>query len=357
VSETHPDSVGERRLSIYGLANLFLRERRIMIALPLVAVITAAIITVLKKPQWVATSIIVAEGVQTSSPMSSIAEQFGVRMSSGGGTGSPDFYAQLLKSPEVLTPVASRSYSTTDAEGKRAAGFVSRLYGIEAPPGTDTIALSRDLLTQSVKSSSDPITGIISLSVTAPSRDLSIVLNREILASANNFLQNRRQARAAEETKFVESRLDEARSQLAVAEANLRDFVTQNRQYQTSPQLALQSAQLERTVSLRQQVFVTLSQAYEQARIEAMRNISLISVLQRPEYSVNRKVASLARNIVLALILGVLVAMGLVVARTKLAREPLENPADVEEFRALIKAAVPKPPGRRARKLQGGSAP
>lgn len=357
MSETHPDSVGERRLSIYGLANLFLRERRIMIALPLAAVITAAIITALKKPEWVATSIIVAEGVQTSSPISSIAEQFGVRMSSAGGAGSPDFYAQLLKSPEVLTPVASRSYSTTMPDGKKASGFLSRLYGVETTPGTDTIAVSRDRLSQGVKSSSDPITGIINLSVAAPSRDLSIVLNREILASASDFLQNRRQARAAEETKFVESRLDEARSQLAVAEANLRDFVTQNRQYETSPQLALQAAQLERTVSLRQQVFVTLAQAYEQARIEAMRNISLISVLQRPEYSVNRQVASLARNVVLALILGTLVAMGLVVARTRLAREPLENPADVEEFRALIKAAVPKPPRRRPRKLQGGGSP
>ena len=62
----------------------------------------------------------------------------------------------------------------------------------------------------------------------------------------------------------------------------------------------------------------------------------LISVMQRPEYAIAKRVPSLFRNIFLAFVVGVLVAMGLVVARTKLAREPLDNPADVEEFRALV---------------------
>lgn len=326
-----------------------------MIVLPLVTVITALALTLTKRPEWVTTSKIVAEGVQGASPISSIAEQFGVRVSSASGAASPDFYAQLLKSPEVLTPVASRTYSTITADGKKTSGFVSKLYGVKTKTEADILTVSRDVLALKIRTNPDPVTGIVTLDFAAPSRDLSITLNREILASANNFLQERRQTRAAAETKFMESRLNESRSQLAVAEAGLRDFVTQNRQYQTSPQLALQYAQLERNVSLRQQVFVTLSQSYEQARIEAMRNVSLISVLQRPEYAVVRKVPSLVRNVLLGFILGTLVAMGLVIARTKLAREPLENPADVEEFRALIKAAVPKPRRRSQRNLRGGS--
>jgi len=357
VSETHQDSVGESRLSIYRLANLFLRERRIMIALPLVTVITALASTLMKKPEWVTTSKIVAEGVQGASPISTIAEQFGVRVSSASGAASPDFYAQLLKSPEVLTPVASHTYSMITPDGKKTSGFVSKLYGFKTKTQDDVLTVSRDVLALKIRTNPDPVTGIVTLDLAAPSRDLSITLNREILASASNFLQERRQSRAAAETKFVESRLDEARSQLSVAEAGLRDFVTQNRQYQTSPQLALQAAQLERNVSLRQQVFVTLSQSYEQARIEAMRNISLISVLQRPEYAVVRRVPSLVRNVLLGFILGTLVAMGLVIARTKLAREPLDNPADVEEFRALLRAAVPKRRPRSQRKLRGGSSP
>lgn len=326
-----------------------------MIALPLVTVISAVAVTMSKKPEWVTTSKIVAEGVQGASPISSIAEQFGVRVSSASGAASPDFYAQLLKSPEVLTPVASRTYSMTTPDGKTTSGHVSKLYGLKTKTQADLLTVSRDVLALKIRTNPDPVTGIVTLDLAAPARDLSISLNREILASANNFLQGRRQSRAAAETKFVESRLEEARSQLSVAEAALRDFVSQNRQYQTSPQLALQAAQLERSVSLRQQVFVTLSQSYEQARIEAMRNISLISVLQRPEYAVAKRVPSLVRNVVLGFILGTLVAMGLVIARTKLAREPLDNPADVEEFRALMKAAVPRPVRRGRRTLRDGS--
>lgn len=356
VSELQYDSAAEHRLSIYRLANLFLRERRIMIALPLVTIITAVAVTLSKKPAWESESKIVAEGVQTTSSLSTIAAQFGVSVpNSSGGTGSPDFYADLLKSPEVLTPVASRTYSTVMPGKKLASGMVWQLYGTKAPGPADAVQASRDVLARNEKTTSDPITGVVTLSLSAPSHDLSISLNREILNSASNFLQARRQARAAAETEFVESRLSEAKAQLGAAEGDLRDFVSQNRQYQTSPQLSLEAAQLERTVSLRQQVFVTLSQAYEQARIEVMRNIPLISVLQPPEYAVSRKVPSLFRNVLLGFILGTLVAMGVVLARVKLAREPLEHPADVEEFRALLKEAVPKPRRRAQRKLRGGT--
>ena len=356
VSDPQAEVAAEHRLSIYRLANLFLRERRIMITLPLVTVITAIAVTLNKKPEWVTTSKIMAEGVQASSPISSIAEQFGVRVASGAGTASPEFYSQLVKSPEVLTPVAARTYTMT-REGQKQSGFISKLYGYKTKTQDDVLTVSRDVLALKIRTNPDPMTGMVTVDFAAPAKDLSITLNREILASANNFLQERRSARAAAETKFMESRLNEARSQLAVAEANLRDFVSQNRQYQTSPQLNLQYMQLDRNVNLRQQVFVTLSQNYEQARIEAMRNVSLISVLQRPEYAVAKRVPSLFRNVFLGFVLGTLVAMGLVTARTKLAREPLDNPADVEEFRALIRAAVPKPVRRGRRQLRGGSIP
>ena len=356
MTETYEHSDGERRLSIYRLANLFLRERRIMITVPLVAVVTAIVVTLTAKPAWVSTSKVMAEGVQSSSPISSLAEQFGVRVPTAGGGASPEFYAQLLRSPEVLTPVTSHPYSVTNANGQKTSVFLTSIYGVKTKTQDDVLTGSRDVLGMNIRTNPDPMTGIVTVDVTAPTRDLSITLNREILASANNFLQDRRQARAAAETKFVESRMEEARAQLAVAEAALRDFVATNRQYQTSPQLNLQAAALERTVSLRQQVFITLSQNYEQARIEAMRNVSLISVLQRPEYAISRKIPSLVRNVALALILGTLVGLGIVVARTKLAREPIDNPADVNEFRALVKAAVPRLP-RSPRKVRRGTKP
>jgi uncharacterized protein involved in exopolysaccharide biosynthesis len=297
-----------------------------------------------------------AEGVQSSSPISSIAEQFGVRVPTAGGAASPDFYSQLLKSPEVLTPVTSHPYPVKAADGRVSMQYLTTVYDVKTKTRDDTLTGSRDALAMHIRTNPDPITAIVTLDVSAPTRDLSIALNRGILASADTFLQTRRQARAESETKFIESRKEEARSQLAAAEATLRDFVAANRQYQTSPQLNLEAASLERSVSLRQQVFMTLSQNYEQSRIEAMRNVSLISVLQRPEYAIARKVPSLFRNVLLGLILGTLVGLGVVVARTKLAREPIDNPADVKEFRALVKAAVPKLP-RSRRKLRRGSNP
>lgn len=352
VRELSSDDEAGRPLSIYRLANLFLRERRIMIIVPLVTMVTAVAITLHKKPTWESTSKIIAEGVQGSSPVSSIAAQFGVNVTSAGGMASPDFYADLIKSPEVLTPVASRSYQTL-RDGKPVSELIWELYETKPPSAADAVQVSRDVLANNIKTISDPITGVVTVMLTAPSRALSIELNRAVLASASDFLQMRRQTRAAAETKFVESRMVDVRSELSAAEASLRDFVAQNRSYETAPQLRLEAAQLERSVGIKQQVFLSLSQAFEQARIEAMRNSNLISVLQRPDYAISRKVPSLFRNLLLAIVLGGLVAMGIVIARTKLAREPLENPDDVEEFRALIKATIPKLRRTKSRKLRG----
>src|SRR2546428_650042 len=98
------------------------------------------------------------------------------------------------------------------------------------------------------------------------------------LALVNTFNLERRQSRAAQEKRFVETRRTEARDELQVAEDRLKSFLERNRDYRNSPQLVFDQERLAREVALRQQLLTSLSQAYEQARIDEVRDTPVITV-------------------------------------------------------------------------------
>ena len=62
----------------------------------------------------------------------------------------------------------------------------------------------------------------------------------------------------------------------------MQDFMQANRQWDNSPDLQFQHDRLQRDITLRQQVYTTLVQSFEQARIAEVRDTPVITVLQEP---------------------------------------------------------------------------
>lgn len=62
----------------------------------------------------------------------------------------------------------------------------------------------------------------------------------------------------------------------------MQAFLQANRQWENSPDLTFQHDRLDRDISLRQQVYTTLVQSFEQARIAEVRDTPVITVLQAP---------------------------------------------------------------------------
>ena len=71
--------------------------------------------------------------------------------------------------------------------------------------------------------------------------------------------------------------------ELAFAEDSLKAFMFENRQFSNSPQLVFEEDRLQRQVSMRQDLVSAIAQAYEQARIEEVRNLPVITVIDHPE--------------------------------------------------------------------------
>ena len=104
----------------------------------------------------------------------------------------------------------------------------------------------------------------------------------------------------------------EAEGELREAERAQLRFLQTNRQYLGSPLLEFQAAQLERTVQVKQEVFLTLTKAYEEARIAEVRDTPVLTVIDPAVPPSMRSRPKRVLGVTVALIVGGLLGIALV---------------------------------------------
>jgi uncharacterized protein involved in exopolysaccharide biosynthesis len=73
--------------------------------------------------------------------------------------------------------------------------------------------------------------------------------------------------------------LKEVKNDLANSEDTLMNFREKNRQTGDSPALQLEQSRLMRDVDINTELFTTLTQQYELARIEEVKNIPIVNIM------------------------------------------------------------------------------
>lgn len=301
------------------LADL-LDQWRLVFGLPLALAVLTAIVSLIMTPYYRArASFIVDSGdnrmLAQAGGLAGLATQFGINVGATGGE-SPSFYADLAKSEEVLLAVASAGYQVGGQPDSVAPLWtIYRLRSPDTPRGRELV-LKR--LRHDVGTDVSLSTGLVALSVDAPDRALAAAVADTLLATLNRFNLERRQLRSRASRRFLESRVGEARQDLRGAEDSLRAFRERNRLYAQSEDLMLQDQRLQREVDLRQQIYVTLSTSYEQARIEEVRDTPTITTVDPPRVPYD-KVRPRRRVLVLgAGFLGLVVSVGVGLLRRSL---------------------------------------
>lgn len=317
--------------------NALLRQWRVAVGIPLAALAVTVVLWLLPRGDFVASAEFMPQTSDSRGPqLAGLAAQFGFTLGSGTANAeSPDFYAELLRSRELLTEVAQTSYGFRAADGDSVHGTIASLLRVKGD--TPEIRLRRALqkLRDRVDVSVGLKTGIITLDVRMPWPELATEVNRRLLDLVAQYNLTRRQTRAAAERRFVEGRLAEARNELQGTEAELERFFERNRSYQQSPQLTFEANRLQRRVDLRQQVYSSLAQAFENARIEEVRNTPVTTVITRPEGSAVAVRSSLILDLFLGLLLGAALALVIIFTREYLEAQRQRHPADYAEFAAL----------------------
>jgi uncharacterized protein involved in exopolysaccharide biosynthesis len=292
--------------------------------------------------RYVAESSFVPDATRkTNSQLAGLASQFGLDVGGPDVTESEDFYVELLKSRELRDSLAVTRFAYALAPQGRdsMSGTLWALMGIPEEPRAKMLRKVRNALDRSIRVSSSARTRIVRIRVTSRYPELAQQINRRMLDLVSRFNLEKRQLRAAAERRFVEGRVTDAQVALRHAEGELERFLARNRRYQDSPELVFEAGRLQREVEIRQMVFQTLSQAYEQSRIDEVRNTPLITVIDSPEGSAQPR--WLLRSVALiGLIVGGALALVVALAAEHVHRQRQARPEEYRELRELGRLAL-----------------
>lgn len=294
--------------SVLELLNVLLRRRRLLIVLPITLAVLAVLFGFLSDRTFSSVGSFTPqeEGGQVSR-LGGLAAQFGVNLSGLSSGQSPQFYADILHSTHMLGQVVDTSYQAGGVDPRERT--LVKLYEIEA----ESPELRRDAAIERLRNhvavTTIEETGVVRFTVTTPWAAVSHQVAERLIELVQQFNVDRRQTQAAAERDFLAGRVEAARQDLLAAEQRLETFLENNRRYDGSPPLQFEHDRLQRRVSLQQQVYSSLVQSYEDAKIQAVRNTPVITVVEPPRRPVKPDSRMLAIRGVLGLMLGVMLAV------------------------------------------------
>ena len=307
-TDRRPSPLPDDEISLWEVLAVLLRRRGIILRTVLVAAVLAAAVTFLRDRTWTTTAQFRPQGSGGVSELASLASQFGVSVGGGEDGESPEFYAELLRSREILTAVAGRQFPMDGGELP-----LVDLLEIEADSEALRLARAVKWLEEDALSvSTGRETGTVTVEVQTRWPQVSRAVADGLLAEIARFNLETRQSQAAAERAFIEERVALAERELRAAEEALQGFLQNNRVIGEFSQAKSEFDRLQREVLLRQQVYTTLVQSYEQARISEVRDTPVLTILQPPflppEPDGRGLVLSLALGVVLGGMAGVVLA-------------------------------------------------
>jgi len=331
----------ETRASPLAVANLLLRNVRMIGIVVAITVVLAVAFTLIRGVNYVAESRFKPQsGSRATNRLAGLATQFGLSIGDGGTDESVDFYAELARSNELLRELANTRYDFEVNPGEHRSGTIAELYQVKGDTPEDKLRGATSALRAATSAGANVKAGLVTLRTIAPWPGLATQINRRLLDLVNEFNVKKRKSGASAEREFVEARLEASRAELRQAEEALQRFREQNRGLLAAPQLTAEVARLERRVELQNQVYTALSTAYEQVRVEEVRNTPVVTVVDGPEHSAKRAGGSLAINTLIAIMVGTLLGIAAAVLREYLKRVEREDPATYEEFEGLYRGIL-----------------
>lgn len=306
----------EHDLSFFELLTPLIRRWRLIAGIAITGAVIAAVLLLLQRPVYTAETSFAPETSPTSGlagslmGLAGLAGQFGVSPTTSSSV-SPDFFAQVLHSREIQR-------STLQSEFADQSGTSRALLDILEVPGVtpeQRLQKGTRQLNQRLEVDVDRRTGVVSLRVEMPSAGLAADVANRMVELLNHFNLERRQSQSREERRFSGDRLATAERELRAAEQAHLAFLQRNRAYSESPLLTFESSRLSREVQLKQEIFLTLTKSYEQARISEVRDTPVLTVIDtavppvqrtRPRRAVGTLIAGLLAGLV-----GVVAAYGI----------------------------------------------
>ena len=211
------------------------------------------------------------------SPAASAASAMGL----GFGGEDPGLgYLDILRSRRVADQILGEQFTFHEKRwmfGPR----VAKAMDLKTWLGVKSLDRASGKLRKLLDVQRDMKSGMITLSVTTQSPDLSARLVREYVSQLEEYLTYHNQTQAGAKAVFVAGRLRIAEAKSKEAEKDFQGFLTVNRNYQTSPDpvVRLMGSRLEADLSMRRLMVSNLNWSLEQALMDEKNDTPILNIL------------------------------------------------------------------------------
>jgi uncharacterized protein involved in exopolysaccharide biosynthesis len=329
-------------ISLMAVGSLLLRWRRMIIALSLIGAVLGLAAGLLSTRVYISAATFIPQGSENgaTSGLALAASQFGIRVPTAGGGWGPPIYVELMHSRTLLEPIALDTVVVTERGGQRAA--LMDLLEVKAPTAAQRTGRAVSALRNLVTATEDKKLGAVKVTVTTRWPSVSLMLVERLVRGVNQFNLETRKSQATAERQFVEARAGEAERALREMEDRLQAFLQRNRAISSSPELGFERDRLQREVALRQQVYTTLVQNQEEARIREVRDTPVITVLEDPRLPVISESRGTMKKIILGALVGGFIGMAIAFIANAMIAARRDSSEEAQEFFQLVKEITPR---------------
>lgn len=216
-------------------------------------------------------------------------------------------YPTIINSETILRNVVLKKYKTkafTDS-----VNLIEYFEYTEYPPN---VAMARTLLKlrELLNASFENKTSVVNLSLEMPEPELAAIVLNSVIGELDGFMRTKRTTNASEQVRWIERRLKEVEHELRRAEDRLKEFRERNRRVADSPELLMQQERLLRDVQVQSTVFVELKKQYELAKLEEIKNITIVNILDPARVPVKKERPKRATNAGIAFVVALVSLSG-----------------------------------------------
>lgn len=336
-----PRRTADDVIPLLAVGSVLLRHRRMIAMLTLLGAIAGLTAGLLSRRVYASSATFIPEGTENGavSGLALAASQFGIKVPTSEGGWGPPIYVELLQSRSLLEPIVLER--VTIPEGHEQVTVEDLLRVDASTPALRTERAIR-ALRKKITASEDKRLGAVRLSVATEWPTVSLMVANRLVSGVNRFNLESRKSQAMAERRFVEGQTAEAEGALHAAEDRLRAFLQNNRGIGGSPDLALTRDRLQRDVSLRQQVYTTLVQNLEEARIREVRNTPVITVLEAPQLAVVSEPRGAVQKTLLGAVAGAILGLLIAFLRRGLLGAKQQQSEEALEFFLLMEQVTPR---------------
>ncbi|MBD3232570.1 MAG: hypothetical protein GF315_02490 [candidate division Zixibacteria bacterium] len=290
----HSDSDQYIQVDVVGIIKKLYKRKKLIVGTVLIVMILASIFMLLKPNKYKSHASILPSG--KTDDMAAMKELIGLAgFAAGNDNNSSRLFPTILRSDYIKNALIDREFAYRHENET----FRTSLRDYFNEDNLDYLKLAIDGITTI---DMDKPTGVINVSVETKFPGLSQAILTEMLVELDHFNMYKRRSSAKENVRYLERELSEKEVELRAAEDSLEAYQMTNRNWynSTDPRLLKTISRIKQNIEVLLQTYKYLRTQYENARLEAQKDIPVVRILDAPSLPILKSSPHRAKTVLIA---------------------------------------------------------